>query len=253
MTEVKDMKRLQGKIAIVTGGGRGLGRAVVMRYVEEGAQVLAVSTGESAHKIAAEAGPAVVPYLCDVSQPDQVGAMVDFCRDRFGKLDILCNNAGIGHARGMRLHEFDLDTWRHVLDVNLTGAFLVLRSAIALMLESGKGGAIVNMSSYGAFRGGQYSTAYRVTKAGMIMLTKQAAVEYANDNIRVNAVCPGTIATDIQANLTPEEIESKAGSNLIKRLGRPEEVASLTAYLSSDEASFITGCSYLIDGGRSVQ
>ncbi len=247
------MKRLEGKFALVTGGGRGLGKAIVQRYVDEGAKVIAVSTGKTAAEAAAEIGPNVTPYVCDVSKPEQVEELMNFARKTYGELNILCNNAGIGHPRGMRLHDFDISTWHQVMDVNLNGAFYVLKYGIKLMLESGKGGAIVNMASFGAHRGGMFSTPYRVSKIGMTMLTKQAAVEYAKDNIRVNTVSPGAIATDIQSNVSAEETEKKLGTQLVTRLGRPEEVAAITAFLSSDEAGFITGADYVIDGGRMVQ
>lgn len=246
------MSRFEGRVALVTGGGRGLGRAVVLRLAAEGARVFAVSTGASVDEVARTAGPGVVPYRCDVSDEDQVTTMIAACRATFGRLDVLCNNAGIGLRNRRRIHEMDRDGWQRTLDVNLTGAFLVLKHALGLMLEGGRGGAVVNMSSAGAYRASTYSTAYRVTKAALNMLSRQAAVEYAADGIRVNAVCPGTIHTEILDGLAAADLQARRAATPLGRLGTPEEVAALVAFLCSDEAAYITGAEYVIDGGKTA-
>lgn len=243
-------RRLQGKIALVTGAGAGIGRSVALRFAAEGATVLAASRGENVRTISAEAEGEVVPLLCDMSDPAQVAAMVGACRERFGRLDVLVNNAGIAHTPA-RLHELELDTWDRVMATNVRGAFLVLKHAIGLMRASG-GGAIVNMASYGSIRASAGSSAYIVSKAAMHSLTQQVAVEYAADNIRCNSVAPGVTLTPLVRAAPAEIIAPKIGATPQGRAAEPEEVASLALFLASDEASHITGGLYLIDGGRSA-
>ncbi|HSV46129.1 MAG TPA: SDR family NAD(P)-dependent oxidoreductase, partial [Ramlibacter sp.] len=169
--------RLQGKIALVTGAGAGIGRSVALRFAAEGATVLAASRGDNVQTLVGEAQGEVVPVHCDVSDPAQVATMIAACGERFGRLDVLVNNAGIAHAPA-RLHELELDTWDRVMATNLRGAFLVLKYALGLMRDTG-GGAIVNMASYGSIRASAGSSAYIVSKAAMHSLTQQVAVEYA--------------------------------------------------------------------------
>lgn len=242
------MNRLRDKIALVTGAGAGIGKAVALRFAAEGATVMAVSRGENVEQLTAEADGKVVPYRCDVSDPAQVAEMVQACRRHFGRLDVLVNNAGIAHAN-RRIHELDLESWDRVMNTNLRGAFVVLQHAIALMLGSG-GGSIVNMASVGSLRASPGSAAYIVSKAGIHMLTQQAALEYARDNIRVNSVGPGVTLTPLVQNAPQEVIAPKIAQTPLGRACTPEEVASLTLFLASDEASGITGALYLIDGGR---
>lgn len=244
------MSRLPHKIAIVTGAGSGIGRAIALRFALEGARVIAVARRlETLQSVVAEAQGEVVPHACDISQPDQVAALGDFCRKRYGRLDVLANNAGIGGDSGKRLHELSLEAFDRVMNVNVRGAFLVLRQAIALMLESG-GGAVVNMASIGSFRATAGSCAYITSKGALLMMTRTAALEYVKDNIRVNAVCPGVIRTAILDNASPELIQMLQARVPQGRMGTPEEVASVALFLASDEASHVTGASYYVDGGR---
>ena len=244
------MSRLPHKIAIVTCAGSGIGRAIALRFAAEGARVIAVARRlETLQTVAAEARGEVVPFACDISQPDQVAALGEFCRKRHGRLDVLANNAGIGGDSNKRLHELSIESFDRVMNVNVRGAFLVLRQAVALMLESG-GGAIVNMASIGSFRATAGSGAYITSKGALLMMTRTAALEYVKDNIRVNAVCPGVIRTAILDNAPPELIETLQARVPQGRMGTPDEVASVALFLASDEASHVTGASYYVDGGR---
>lgn len=245
------MGRLQDKIAVVTGAGSGIGKAVALRFVQEGAVVIAVDIGNKAQQLACSAQGNLEGQTCDVSDPGQVERLFDDCRKRHGRLDVLVNNAGVGGRRQGRVHEQSIEDWDYVLDINLRGAFLVLKYALPLMIDSG-GGAIVNMASIGAFRASPNSSPYLSSKGGMMMLTRAAALDYARDNIRINAVCPGMTNTDILQGMPEERIAVMAARCVQNRLIEPEEVASMTLYLCSDEASALTGGAYLVDGGRSA-
>jgi NAD(P)-dependent dehydrogenase (short-subunit alcohol dehydrogenase family) len=244
------MSRLPDKIAIVTGASSGIGRAIALRFAAEGACVIAVARRmEALQSLATEAQGDVVPYACDVSQPEAVAALGEFCRKRYGRLDVLANNAGIGGESKKRLHELSLESFDRVMNVNVRGAFLVLRQAVVLMLESG-GGAIVNMASIGSFRASPGSGAYITSKGALLMMTRTAALEYVKDNIRVNAVCPGVVRTSILDDAPPDVIQMLQARVPQGRMGTPEEVASVALFLASDEASHVTGASYFVDGGR---
>jgi NAD(P)-dependent dehydrogenase (short-subunit alcohol dehydrogenase family) len=241
--------RLEGKCALVTGASTGIGRAVALRFAREGARVLGVARGAAVEALAADSEGRVETLRCDVAEPAQVAAMAQECRRRFGRLDVLCNNAGVGGKTSVRIHELDVDDWDRVLGINLRGAFLVLKHTIPLMLESG-GGSIVSMASIGSFRASPGSSAYITSKGGLLMLTRTAALEYVNDGIRVNAVCPGVTRTEILAKVPDEYQQMLTARVPMGRMGTPEEVAALTLFLASDEASYITGAAYVIDGGR---
>lgn len=245
------MTRFENKVALVTGAGAGIGRAVALRLAAEGAQVFAVSRGSNVDELAAEVPGRIVPYRADVAEPAQIEGMIAACVERYGRIDVLCNNAGISHG-GTPIHELDLELWDRIMAVNLRGAFLVLKHTLPVMMRQAAG-SIVNMSSVGGTRPSIGSAAYIVGKAGLNMLTKQAALEYVAHGIRVNAVAPGMIMTPMVAGAAPGVIEWKQSITPMKRLGTVEEVAALTAFLASDEASYITGAIYGVDGGRCAE
>ena len=236
---------------MVTGASTGIGRAVALRFAQEGARVLAVARGAAVDSLATESDGRIEAVRCDVSDPAQVATLASECHRRFGRLDVLCNNAGVGGKSQTRIHELELEDWDRVMNTNLRGAFLVLKHTLPLMLASG-GGSIVNMASIGSFRASPGSAAYITSKGGMLMLTRTASLEYVKDNIRVNAVCPGVTATEILTNVPQEVVDMLTARVPLGRMTTPEEVASLTLFLASDEASGITGAAYIIDGGRSA-
>lgn len=243
------MGRLEGKVCLVTGASTGIGRAVALRFAQEGARVLGVARGAAVESLVDASNGRIETLRCDVSDPAQVEAMAEECRRRYGRLDVLCNNAGVGGRSQRRIHELDVDDWDRVMSTNLRGAFLVLKYTLPLMLAAG-GGSVVNMASIGSFRATPGSSAYITSKGGLLLLTRTAALEYVGDNIRVNAVCPGVTATEILRN-APAELQSMLVARVpMGRMGTAEEVAALTLFLASDEASYITGAAYVIDGGR---
>ena len=236
----------------MTGAGSGIGEAVARRFVREGARVIGVSISDSAAKVAASIGQGMEGRRCDVSDPAAVAALFEYCRAAYGRLDILVNNAAIATPGFPRLHEVLLQQWDAVINVNQRGAFVVLKHAIALMLAAG-GGAIVNMASVGSFRATTNASAYLTSKGALLMMTRAAAVEYLKDNIRINAVCPGMTHTALFDGVTEEQMTRLFARTPNVRMSTPEEVANLTLFLCSDEASAITGAAYIIDGGRCAQ
>ncbi len=241
-----DTTRLAGKVALVTGGSSGIGRRTVQRFLAEGATVVVADLRGASSESAAADPERVLGIDCDVSSEDDTRAAIAAAIERFGRLDVLVNNAGITGTPG-RVHECTPEQWDRVQAVNVRGAFLMMRAAIPFMLEAG-GGSIVNLASVGAFVHVGGGSAYAPSKGALLMLTRQAAIDYARDGIRVNAVCPGITETPILDG-APGGIDLLAGLVPIGRLGRPEEIASLIAYLASDEAGFVTGSAVLIDGG----
>ncbi len=246
------MDELAGKVAIVTGAGSGIGEACATLLARRGAKVLVADVrAEPAVAVAAAIGDAARPHVVDVTDPAACEAMVDAAVDAFGRLDVAVNNAGIGGPQAPT-GEYPLDGWAAVIAVNLSGVFYCMRAEISAMLATG-GGSIVNMASILGSVGFAQSVAYVSAKHGVVGMTRTAAVEYARQGIRVNAVGPGFIETPLLAAASPEIVAGVAGLHPLGRLGRSEEVAELVAFLASDRASNTTGAYYVTDGGYTAQ
>ena len=247
--------RLKGKIAIVTGGGSGIGRATAERFAREGARVLVADrepeAGEGTARAIRDVGGEARSVEVDVSDPVRVQKMVEAALDAFGGIDILFNNAGV-LAFGSVL-DTDPETWHRVLAVNLTGVYLCSRAAIPHMVARG-GGSIVNVSSStGAYDAKGNTAAYVASKGGVTLLTKAMAIDHAGDNIRVNAIAPGPTDTPmLQDNLPESARETFARTFPMGRLGEPGELAQAVLVLASDEASFIMGAILPVDGGQTA-
>jgi 3-oxoacyl-[acyl-carrier protein] reductase len=247
--------QFQDRVALVTGAGSGIGRATTELLAERGARVVAADRDRAAAaETAARArrpGAEVEPVACDVTRAADVEAAVALARRRWGRLDVLVNAAGI-----LRVAPLETETeaeWERVLAVNLTGAFLQTRAALAAMREQGGGGAIVHIASRAALRAKEGHGAYAASKAGVLQLTRMAAVEGAPHGIRVNCVCPGFIDTPMtRGGYADDAFSGWSLACPLGRPGRPDEVARAMLFLASDEASFITGVALPVDGGRTV-
>jgi NAD(P)-dependent dehydrogenase (short-subunit alcohol dehydrogenase family) len=249
------MRRLEGRIALVTGAASGIGRATAQLFAEEGAHVyLADMNGAGADTAASElaaAGLAATPVTADVSLGQDVTAMFRTVEKGHARLDVLVNNAGL-NVRGDFRHLSDAD-WARIREVNLDGVVRVARDGFALLKASGRG-SLINVASIMAHRGLRQLTAYSATKGAVAALTRGLAVEYAPFGIRVNALCPGFVHTALTARALKNPAIEKAlvESTALRRLGRPEEIATAALFLASDEASYVTGAELAVDGGMSA-
>ncbi len=245
------LRRFDDKVVLITGAASGIGRATVERIAAEGGRVFcadiqAEAVQESA-KRALELGPDAEAHVFDVSDPAQTTACVRACIERFGRVDALCNVAGI--LRFDHTHTMPLEDWNRILQVNLTGTFLMCQAAIPHLLESR--GAIVNLSSTSALAGLPYAAAYGASKAGVLALTYAIAIEYGKQGLRANAICPGSISTPMTKDPAfPEGLDMKLVMRAmpLDKFRGPETVASLVAFLASEDAAHINGERIRVDG-----
>lgn len=242
------MGELDGKVAVITGAGSGMAQAAAHVFVREGAKVLACDISGQQKATADALGDACVPFEVDVTDEASVEAMFAAAVKAFGKVDAALNVAGVGS--GGALADLTLEEWDRVMSVNLKGVMLGTKHAIRTMLRTG-GGAIVNWSSIGGLNGSRLPTsAYSASKHGVIAITKQAAIEYGEQGIRANAICPGFIETPMSGGKgAAERFPALVQGSCLKRGGQPEEVAELASFLASDRSGYITGAAIPIDGG----
>ncbi len=243
---------LEGKVAIITGGASGIGAATARRFASRGARLMLADLNEEALSAVAKElgddGASVATRITDVGDLDQVEALTEAAVEQFGRLDILFNNAGIGTYG--QTPDLDPKAWHRVIDVDLHAVFYGCRAAIPHLRQSG-GGSIINTASVSGLSGDYGLAAYNAAKGALVNFTKTLAIDHARENIRVNAVCPGAIETGLTAPMRANEALMGEFARLIPigRMGRPEEVADLVAFLASDQASYITGSAIVIDGG----
>ena len=245
--------RLKDKVAIVTGGASGIGRSTVLRFAEEGARVVAADRSlkglEQTAKLAQETGKEIETFAVDVSKMDQVARMVDHTVSCCGHLNILVNAAGV-LILTPPLAEVDERDWDLIMATNLKGLFFCCKAAIPAVIRSG-GGSIVNIASMAGVQSYNRSIPYAVSKAGVIHLTSVAASQYTEQGIRINCIAPGFVDTPQARGSTQstEAIESAARHHPMGRIGRPEEIANTILFLASDESSYISGTTFIVDGG----
>jgi meso-butanediol dehydrogenase/(S,S)-butanediol dehydrogenase/diacetyl reductase len=242
-------RRFEGRVALVTGGTRGIGAAVVRQLVDEGARVvLAARHPEPGEALVRELGSErAVFHACDVSVQEQVGALIAVSEEKFGGLDLLINNAGVACVAATP--DLDPAVWHHTLAVNLHSVFYACQAAIPLMRRRGKG-SIVNIASISGLSADYGFTAYNAAKAAVINYTRALAIDHAPDNIRVNVVCPGYVETPMTALFDRLELREIWTERIpMRRAGSPEEIARVIAFVASDEASFMTGSVIVADGG----
>ena len=245
--------RLDGKVAVITGGCSGIGLATVKRFAQEGAKVVIGDVDETnGPRIAEEVGGAFVKV--DVTSKEEVDALFRTAKDTYGSVDIAFNNAGISPPEDDSILDTNLDAWRRVQEVNLTSVYLCCKAALPYMLEQGKG-SIINTASFVAVMGAATSQiSYSASKGGVLSMSRELGVQFARQGVRVNALCPGPVNTPLLQELFATDAE-RAARRLVHvpmgRFGEPEEMANAVLFLASDESSFMTASTFLVDGGIS--
>lgn len=245
--------RLDGKVAVVTGGCSGIGLATVRRFAEEGARVVIGDVDdENGPRVAAECGGRYVH--CDVTDADQVEALFRTAKDELGSVDVAFNNAGISPPDDDSILQTGIDAWRRVQEVNLTSVYLCCKAALPYMLEQQRG-SIINTASFVAKMGAATSQiSYTASKGGVLAMSRELGVQFARDGVRVNALCPGPVNTPLLQELfaaDPERAARRLVHVPVGRFAEPEEIANAVVFLASDESSFITASEFLVDGGIS--
>src|SRR5436309_12809130 len=247
-----------GKVAFITGGSSGIGRATALAFARAGASVVVGDVAEQGNQETArlieQEGGRALAVRCDVTQTDAVKAALEKTSETFGRLDFAFNNAGIEPRKPAPTADYDEEEWNRIIDIDLRGVFLCMKYEIPLMFKQG-GGAIVNTSSGAGIKGFAGQAAYTAAKHGVVGLTKSAALDYASQNIRVNAVCPGIIATPMMQRFTGGTAGGEQRvivQEPIGRMGKPEEIAATVVWLCSDAAAFVVGHAMVVDGGQTA-
>ena len=237
--------RLDGKVALITGISSGIGAACASRFKAEGAQIAGLDVGKPADGV-----PCEQLHEVDVRDSDAIARAVSAVKARFGRIDVLVNSAGVTGV--MPVHGLPVEEWDRIVDINLKGTFLVSKHVLGPMLEQ-ESGSIINLASMEGLIGSQGTSAYNASKGGVVLLTRNMAIDYGPKGIRVNSVCPGFIDTPMIGMLSTEALEPirkhLVNSHVLGRFGRPEEVAAAALFLASDDASFVTGHALVVDGG----